>query len=224
MPKRALILDLDGTLIDSIPCWIRAFHETLLAYGVEMDEAAFISRIYQRNKHLKHVLEAHDLLDEHEAFRKARDTRYVELLRSDAAWLPGAEAFLAEVGPAAALGIVTNSWQIYVDALEARFAIRERVGCLLSLDDFGPPGKPDPKGLLDAAALLGADPDACAYLGDQIHDMTAAKAAGMGAWLIHSGTTPAEADDHADRAFRSLAEVQAAWQASPDAPAAENRS
>lgn len=205
----ALLLDLDGTLVDSIPCWIDAYLETLRDYGLAMSRSRFIVEIYQQTDPLPGVLAAHGMDVTIEAFRRVRDARYLALLETRVDWLPGAEALLASLERP--IGIVTTSWQAYVDAIDRRLGLAERVDTVVALEDAA--GKPKPHGfpLELAAERLGADPSRSAYVGDQAHDMTAARNAGMEGWLVEGPETPEAAHRVAHRVLPDLAAVGAAW-------------
>ena len=71
--RGALLLDLDGTLVDSIPCWIEAYLETLQALGVPMQRETFVTSIYQRGASVATVLEELGLQVPEPAFRRRRE-------------------------------------------------------------------------------------------------------------------------------------------------------
>lgn len=210
MPKAgALLLDLDGTLVDSIPCWIDAYLETLGAFGLQLTRPAFIETIYQQTNPLPRVLQTHRLDVTEAEFRRLRDARYLALMEERLDWLPGAEAFLASLERP--IGIVTNSWQAYVDAIDRRLDLFDRVDTVVALEDAGDRPKPHGFPLELAAQRLGADPARSVYVGDQAHDMTAARHAGMEGWLVEGPETPEAAHATADRVLADLAAVAAAW-------------
>ncbi|MDA1194969.1 MAG: HAD family phosphatase [Planctomycetota bacterium] len=209
-PQGALLFDLDGTLVDTVPLWLDAFEFALRAHGVEMDRPQFIERVYQRAGSLPALLESLGIGERLAPLRALRDDHYVALLAERAGWLPGAVELLAAV-PHKRLGIVTNSWRRYVTTLDARLGVLARVGCLLAAEDAGARTKPAPDPLLAAAAQLGAEAAHCVYVGDQHHDLVAARAAGMQAWLVPGPYTPAEAHAAADLVLPDLPAVGAAW-------------
>lgn len=210
MSRGALLLDLDGTLVDSIPCWIEAFQVTLETHGIPLSEAEFVATIYQRSRALPEVLRSLGVEADPEVFRSERDQIYIRMLTKRVAWLPDAEALLLAT-EASAMGIVTNSWRRYVDAIDMRLGFCRHVGCVLAHEDVGGRTKPDPHSLLLAAEQLDADPALSVYVGDQHHDMVAARAAGMQAWLVPAATTPARAHDAADAVFSDLASARLTW-------------
>ena len=209
MARGALLLDLDGTLVDSIPCWIDAYLETLHGFGLSMTRPEFIERIYQQTDPLPRVLEAHALGVSEAEFRRVRDARYLALMEERLDWLPGAEAFLASLDRP--IGIVTNSWRAYVEAIDRRLQLHRRVDTVVALEDAGDRPKPHGFPLELAARRLGADAARSAYVGDQAHDMTAARGAGMAAWLVQGPETPETAHALADRVLPDLAAVARAW-------------
>ncbi|MCC6202157.1 MAG: HAD-IA family hydrolase [Gammaproteobacteria bacterium] len=75
-------------------------------------------------------------------------------------------------------GIVTNKHTRYTEPLLDALDLSRRACCVVS-GDTTPKAKPDPTPLLHAAAVTGVAPDTCVYVGDDLRDMTAAKAAGM---------------------------------------------
>ena len=209
MARGALLLDLDGTLVDSIPCWIDAYLETLGEFGLRMTRPQFIEEIYQQTDPLPRVLEMYKLEVTQAEFRKVRDARYLTFMEERLQWLPGAEDFLASIERP--IGIVTNSWQAYVDAIDRRLELHRRVDTVVALEDAGDKPKPHGYPLELAAERLGAVATRSVYVGDQAHDMTAARNAGMEAWLVEGPETPEAAHGVADRVLPDLAGVAAAW-------------
>lgn len=76
-------------------------------------------------------------------------------------------------------GIVTNKTQRYTLPLVEALGLKERAACIVS-GDSTPRPKPDPAPLLLAARLAGARPAASLYVGDDLRDIHAGRAAGMG--------------------------------------------
>ncbi len=74
-------------------------------------------------------------------------------------------------------GIVTNKPARYTDALVPRIGLAH-AACVVS-GDTTPHAKPHPAPLLEAAARIGLPPEACWYVGDDLRDIQAGRAAGM---------------------------------------------
>ena len=75
-------------------------------------------------------------------------------------------------------GIVTNKPQAFTEPLLADLGIAGRWGTVVSGDRL-PQRKPDPAPLLLAARELGLAPSSCVYVGDAPRDVEAGRAAGM---------------------------------------------
>lgn len=75
-------------------------------------------------------------------------------------------------------GIVTNKPARYTQPLAAALGLSHRAACLVS-GDSTPLPKPSPEPLLLAAQLAGIEPAGALYVGDDIRDIQAGKAAGM---------------------------------------------
>ncbi|MFZ6690880.1 HAD family hydrolase [Undibacterium sp. SXout20W] len=95
-------------------------------------------------------------------------------------------------------GIITNKAMRFTDALVPLLDLKQ-ARCIIS-GDTTPHAKPHPAPLYEAARQLGIDAAHCWYVGDDLRDIQAAKAAGMhsiaAAWGYCGATEPAhwEAD------------------------------
>ncbi len=77
-------------------------------------------------------------------------------------------------------GVVTNKTSRYTLPVVEALGLVRRAACIVS-GDSSPRPKPAPDPLLLASALAGADAGRCLYVGDDLRDIQAARAAGMGA-------------------------------------------
>ncbi len=77
-------------------------------------------------------------------------------------------------------GVVTNKTSRYTLPLMKGLGLLQRAACIVS-GDSSPRPKPAPDPLLLASTLAGAAPARCLYVGDDLRDIQAARAAGMGA-------------------------------------------
>lgn len=77
-------------------------------------------------------------------------------------------------------GVVTNKTSRYTLPVMATLGLGRRAACIVS-GDSSPRPKPAADPLLLASTLAGALPARCLYVGDDLRDMQAARAAGMGA-------------------------------------------
>jgi 2-phosphoglycolate phosphatase len=90
-------------------------------------------------------------------------------------------------------GIVTNKPAAYTEPLLAELGLNTRFACVVSGDTLTE-RKPHPKPLLHAAALADVSPGECIYVGDAERDVQAAHAAGMTAVVAKYGYLRADED------------------------------
>ncbi|MFA6259562.1 MAG: HAD family phosphatase [Candidatus Peribacteraceae bacterium] len=208
MNMRAVLFDLDGTLVDTIDLYTEAYITALQLQGGIMDETRFIADVYTNELSLRDVMALLSMDPAHEPrIRETRDTLYIELLSTRTEWLPHAEEILETVGRQCLSGIMTGSHRSYTDAIHTRLRLYDKTATVVTEDDIESRMKPDPYGLLLAAKNVGAPPEECVYVGDQLFDVQAARAAGMHACLVPNATTPARAHEEADIVFDDLRSV-----------------
>jgi N-acetyl-D-muramate 6-phosphate phosphatase len=199
-PLRAILFDLDGTLLDTAPDMVGALNALRgerglapLAYDVVRPGvshgAARVVKIGFPNA-------------EGESF-SALQKRFLDTYRG--ALAVGTRLFagmdrvldtLAEKGLKS--GIVTNKPAWLTDPLLEQLGIRARFDCVVSGDSLAE-RKPHPLPLLHAAKLAGVLPDECIYVGDAERDVQAAHAAGMPALVANYGYLQAGEDTAAWR-------------------------
>jgi len=86
-------------------------------------------------------------------------------------------------------GIVTNKPRRFTEPLMRELGYADRAACLVSGDTCAH-AKPHPMPLLHAAASMHLSAGSCLYLGDDLRDMQAAQAAGMGGIVASYGYIP----------------------------------
>lgn len=93
-------------------------------------------------------------------------------------------------------GVVTNKPACFTEPLLSILDLAERAACIVS-GDTCPESKPHPAPMLAAAELCGATPAQCVYLGDAERDIQAARAAAMPALVAAWGYLDAADQPHA---------------------------
>ena len=92
-------------------------------------------------------------------------------------------------------GVVTNKPARFTEPLMSLLDLAERAACIVS-GDTCPQPKPHPAPMFAAAELCAAAPAACLYLGDAERDIEAARAAGMPALVAAWGYLDATDTPH----------------------------
>lgn len=208
MKIEAILFDLDGTLVDSIPLYKQAYLKTLNAFGLVLTEQEF-NKIYWENWKIPDVIAHFDMSHREVDIRQYRNDLYIKTLGERVTWFEDAKTLLHTLNREMPRAIVTDSWQSFVDAIEQRVDLSSVAPTIITVDECQPYNKPHPYSLLLAAERLGIAPDRCMYVGDQDFDIYAARNAGMADCLIERAHTPPEAGRNATHVIRSLQELPA---------------
>lgn len=197
MTARAVVFDLDGTLIDSAPDIAAAAAIMLREIGrPALDLSRIVSFIGNGvPKLVERCLDATGGRDEAgfrdalARFRRAYDADPATLTRPYP-FVPETLAALAEAG--FALGVCTNKPEAPSRAILAALGLDRRFAAVIGGDTL-PVTKPDPAPLREAVARLGGGP--ALYVGDSETDEATAQAAGLPFLFFTGGyrKKPAEA-------------------------------
>lgn len=176
----AVLLDLDGTLLDTAPDMAAAVN----ALRIEQSEEPLpFERVRPHVSHGATALVRLAFPHAPEADFLALRARFLALYRPRVALetrpFPGAAELLAALEQAGIpWGIVTNKPAWLTEPLLEALGLRARAAAVVSGDTL-PQKKPHPRPLLHAAEQARVDPRRCIYVGDTERDVLAGKAAGM---------------------------------------------
>ena len=189
MRKIALVFDLDGTLVDSLPDLRAALNEMLRGLARHELSADQVRRMIGDGTHalveraLRATGEVAELENAHQrflTFYQAMPTRLSRLYPRVATTLRS----LTESG--ARLGICTNKQQTATFAVLQGFNIAKYFEVIVG-GDVVSFRKPDPRHLLAALEQLGASPDEAVMVGDSENDYAAGRGAGAAVILMRYG-------------------------------------
>jgi len=194
-PVEAILCDLDGTLLDTVPDIAAAVNAVLGELGrapVPEDViATYVGRGVDVLLHraLGGGRDARVDAGLHARARALFDAAYARVNGVATRVYPGVADGLERFR---ALGLrlacVTNKPQRAAETVLARFGFADRFEFVVGGDAL-PQRKPDPEPLRFAAARLGVPAHACLVLGDSANDAGAARAAGMPVVLVGYGYT-----------------------------------
>lgn len=211
---RALLFDLDGTLLDSAPDLAGTANDMRLARGLAALPYAQL-RPHAGSGARGMLGQAFALTPRDAGYAPLRDEfhdRYEARMRQDTRLFAQVHELVDALQRLSLpWGIVTNKSLRFCAPLAQAWAPLARAGALVG-GDSTPFTKPHPEPLLEAARRLGVEPGACAYVGDDPRDMQAAHAAGMQAWAAawgYLGLQSAVADWGAHQVFADLSSLRA---------------
>jgi beta-phosphoglucomutase len=202
---RAVLWDMDGTLIDSAEYHWLGWQETLGREGHPLTRERFLSTFGRRNDAVLRDLLGEDLADAEIArIAAAKEDRYRELVRTGGIEpLPGVREWLArlhDVGWRQA--VASSSPRLNIAIILDALGLAGTFDAVAGEEDVGR-GKPDPQIFLVAAMMLGVPPARCVVVEDAPAGVEAARRAGMR--RIGVGTAHGALD--ADLAVPSLADL-----------------
>lgn len=215
---RAILFDLDGTLVDTAPDITAAVGATLNDLGrPPIDDAIVRSYIGRGVDVLLHRVltgarDGNAATDIHEHARAIFLEHYGAHNGRTARVYAGVRDGLAHAQRLGlALCCVTNKPQAFSDTLLAKLDLDRYLAFVLGGEAL-PKGKPDPAPLLYAATRLGLAAQQCLMVGDSSNDAVAARAAGMPVVLVGYGYTEDQAVDtiDCDAVVASIADVVSA--------------
>jgi phosphoglycolate phosphatase len=184
---RAVLFDLDGTLADTAPDLGRAVNRLRAEHGLaELP----IDRVRPHaSSGARGLLRAGFGIGPEDAeyprMREAFLAHYDRAVCVETRLFPGMGELLAELkSRGLAWGIVTNKAARFTHQIVAALGLRP--ACVVC-GDTTPHLKPHPAPLLHAARELELAPPLCCFVGDDLRDVQAARAAGMRAVAVEYG-------------------------------------
>ncbi|QWD73805.1 HAD-IA family hydrolase [Polynucleobacter sp. TSB-Sco08W16] len=180
-PYHGVFFDLDGTLADTAPDLVAATNLLLIARNLEPKPYQLLRP--HASAGARGLLEgAFGIAPDHPDFIPLRDeffANYEKALLVESKLFDDMDHLLDQMDQAnLPWGIVTNKSKRFTNPLVDLLGLSQRSASTVS-GDTTPHSKPHPEPILHAAREANIDPTKSLYVGDDIRDVLAGKAAGM---------------------------------------------
>ena len=178
---RAVLWDMDGTLIDSEEFHWISWRDTMAKEGIAITHEQFLASFGQRNDSIiPRWLGAAATPERIERIENAKEELYRQLVRkSGISPLPGVASWVHSLHEQGWLQAVASSAprkniEVVLEALAAAHCFQ----AIVSAEDVRK-GKPDPEVYLTAASRVGVSPARCIVVEDAVAGIEGARRAGM---------------------------------------------
>ena len=185
-PIRAVLFDMDGTLVDTLPDITAAVNAALQELKLHALDQATIKTLIGNGPRVlsRRALDAQATLDGDQRLQLVETllagyaSRYATQLGTLGSIFPGVLECLRTLDARGLkLGVVSNALQHLAEAVLTRFGIAPLLDVIIGGDSVAK-HKPDPESLWLACERLGVAPYETLMVGDSINDVLAARAAG----------------------------------------------
>ena len=203
---RAVLWDLDGTLVDSEEYHWLSWRDTMRGEGIELTYERFLASFGQRNDRILGAWLGADTDPERmQRIGDAKETAYRRLAETRGLQpLPGAREWLVALREAGwKQSIASSAPRENVEVMLRVLDLTQYLDAIVSAEDVTR-GKPDPQVFLAAAAKLAVPPERCIVVEDAAAGVEGARRGGMKSiGVTKNGTLDA------DVFVRSLADLPA---------------
>lgn len=196
--KKAILFDLDGTLIDTAQDFIRIIQQMCREQNLPIVDADLIrSQVSEGARAMVHLMHSHLALDSAEllSYRQQFLDIYQQNICVDTRLFDGMDALLNDLEQRGiAWGIVTNKPRHLSELLLDALNLSKRCAVLVCPEDVSHT-KPDPEPMYLACKQLNISPEDAVYVGDHPRDIDAGRNAKMYTILAGYGYLPINCRD-----------------------------
>jgi len=189
MHLRAVLFDMDGTLLDTAPDFIAVAQAMRQARGLSRIPDQQVRDVVSGGARAM-VLSAFDvdpLSEEFETLRLEFLDRYQDHCAVESQLYDGMAQLLSEIEAADLLwGVVTNKPLRFAEPIMQQLGLSARSAVLVCPDHVSK-SKPDPEPMLLACSHLGLEPSTTLFVGDDLRDIESGRAAGSRTAAVRYG-------------------------------------
>jgi len=207
---RAVIFDLDGTIIDTERAWDDAAKTLLGKRGIPYERER--TKNFMMGRSLREgaaiLKETYGLTESIDELTEERRALAKDFFVQEVSYVAGALKFIQETKKKYLVAIATSMTREFFAFVDANLHLSELFdGHIYSVEDIGNISKPNPDIFLFAARKLDIAPEFCVVIEDAPYGIQAAKSAGMKSVGITTSTTRDKLS-LADHVVDSFSEIQ----------------
>ncbi len=189
MRLRAILFDMDGTLLDTAPDFIAVAQAMRVARGLDRVPDQLVRDVVSGGARAM-VLSAFDvdpMTEEFEALRLEFLDRYQDHCAVESRLYDGMTELLKEIEQSGLIwGVVTNKPSRFAEPIMEQLGLASRSAVLVCPDHVSK-SKPDPEPMTLACSQLGLDPATVLFVGDDLRDIESGRAAGSRTAAVRYG-------------------------------------
>lgn len=194
--KKAVIFDLDGTIVTTEEAWVKAGSDVLALHGVSLDamqaSKTLLGEQYHGATPMQWVvaLGREFGIPRHQLFAQIQEAVF-KRYETEVKFIKGFEPFISALEKAAMKrAIATNSDDASLEKIANTMNLKRYFGDHMYNISCVKKPKPDPDLYLHAAQAIGEDPAQCIAIEDSAIGIASAKAAGMTVIGINTAKVP----------------------------------
>ncbi len=206
---QALIFDLDGTLVESLPGIAASLNRALSLHGLPQHGHAAVRRFIGDGAKMlvTRALAPGEAALHLDSVLKSFGEDYAISWQDGTVPYEGIPEMLAELkSRGIPLAVLSNKPHPFTVEIVGRLFPKNTFAAILGNRE-GMPHKPDPTGALELAETLATLPENCLLIGDSTMDLDTAKNAGMESIAVTWGYHDRERLAHADQIAESVEEL-----------------
>ena len=213
---KAVIFDLDGTLIDNNDYHLQSWKIYLKKMGMEISDEDYKANISGRTNQdaVEYILNKKMTNENAAVYYLEKEKIYREIYAPVIKPIAGLMNLLADLKEhQVAMAIATSGIQVNIDFMFKHIPIQKYFEKVVNSTHISK-GKPDPEIFLTTATMLGVEPENCVVFEDSTAGVQAAKAAGMKTVALTTTHTQKELnnadtiiDDYTQISYHQLKEM-----------------
>lgn len=207
-PKKYILFDNDGVLVETETWYFRANVEILQTMGLRLDEGRYRDIMIRGQSAFLLAEEAGFDPETVEAARARRNALYQHYLRTEEIAIPEVREVLSALRERYRMGIVTSARREDFELIHAGRGIVDHVDFVLCSGEYAR-SKPHPDPYLEGLALFGGEKHEAVVIEDSQRGLRSAVAAGIDCVVVHNDFTTGHDFSEATRRIASLQELEA---------------